>query len=362
MKTSLSVAFIAILYVLCFRIYEHLDIRKVVYDHRPGKCDYIEPIVEGSEDIDLHPDGFAVITSGLRYTTCKELEDVKGKLYFYDFNDAGKKPKAKQIDILWAKEKNDNFNPHGLKIFPNDDGRIHLYVINHEPTGDCIEILELDIANLRAKPIKTIKDRQIYSANNLVVIGTEEFYVSNDAFFKNSFLKGLEFLNVIFPLGSIVFHNRQGQVRIVDQLGFMPNGMAVDDKKKYLFVSSILAKELLVYEIQNDRNLKKISVIPLGTMPDNIFYDSELNGVWLGCHPVVYSVLNYIKHPKSTTSPSQVLFVKFDKINFDNYSIREYFADSGEGLSASTVAVRYKKNILIGTVGHKMMSCEIDQQ
>jgi len=64
-----------------------------------------------------------------------------------------------------------------------------------------------------------------------------------------------------------------------------------------------------------------------------------------------------MKHPISTT---KVLFVHFhEKGKFDQYSIHEKFADSGENLKASTVAVRYKNKLLIGTVYDRLMMCDI---
>lgn len=40
-----------------------LDLNKAVYNHAPGLCRYVDGIVDGSEALELLPDGDVVITS-----------------------------------------------------------------------------------------------------------------------------------------------------------------------------------------------------------------------------------------------------------------------------------------------------------
>lgn len=348
--------------ILTIKIYEHLDFNKVAPQLRPGKCRYVDPIVNGSEDVTLF-ENHAFITSGLRYTKSKELDGTMGQLYYMDMGKINNEtPKAQQLKILWGDEKARDFNPHGLKVLKTSSGALHLYVINHESKGDAVEIFEVNLEKLTATPVKTIRSKNIYNGNNLAVLGPEEFYLSNDVYFKNSLLKTMEFIVPILKLGAIAYHNGKEQKdSLVQQFQHMPNGVGIDVKKKHLFVASILTRSLWVYKIQENKSLKKIKEIHLGTLPDNVFYDDELHGVWIGCHPVAYQLIKGIEHPKTEKAPSQVIFVQFtEKDRFDKYTIHEKFSDSGDALKASTVAVRYQNRLLIGTVYDRLMMCDIE--
>jgi len=68
------------------------------------------------------------------------------------------------------------------------------------------------------------------------MLGPEEFYVSNDVYFKNSLLRTLEFVVPIFKLGKIAYHNGARAEKsvdfFVDQFEYMPNGVSIDEEKK----------------------------------------------------------------------------------------------------------------------------------
>uniref|UniRef100_A0A915JR56 Uncharacterized protein n=1 Tax=Romanomermis culicivorax TaxID=13658 RepID=A0A915JR56_ROMCU len=130
----------------------------VAYSHRPGVCRHVAPITDGSEDIALLPDGQVVLTTGLRYTNSDELKGVTGHLFYYKFGQS----KAEQVKIKWTDEKLKIFNPHGMKPFIDQKGTIYLYVVNHEPHADNIEIFEYDPKVNMAVHVKTINHELIF--------------------------------------------------------------------------------------------------------------------------------------------------------------------------------------------------------
>uniref|UniRef100_A0A915JR34 Arylesterase n=1 Tax=Romanomermis culicivorax TaxID=13658 RepID=A0A915JR34_ROMCU len=194
--------------------------------------------------------------------------------------------------------------------------------------------------------------------NNLAILDKEEFFVSNDAYFKNSFLKNLEFLLPIFKFGSIVYYNK-GKARNADSFLFMPNGLSVDKQKRHLFVGSIITKQLWIYNIDNDRNIVRTKSIDVGAMIDNVFFDDNKNTVWLGCHPVSHLLAAHLGHPKTVSAPSLILAVEFTDKQMNNYTIKDYYADDGKELWASTVAVPYQNQLLIGTITDRLMLCDM---
>lgn len=140
-----KVSIFALIAAAFVHILLHNDYFKQVYNHQPGPCRLVKPIVDGSEDLELLPNGFAVITSGLRYLKSVETDNVVGKLFLYNFNVNTTEPKADEIKLIWNAASIKTFNPHGLKSITNDKGESTLYVVNHPPGGDIIELFTMDV-------------------------------------------------------------------------------------------------------------------------------------------------------------------------------------------------------------------------
>lgn len=70
-----------------------------------------------------------------------------------------------------------------------------------------------------------------FSANNLAVVGPEEFYVSNDHYFNNHYLIKLEYFCPYIRLGSVVYYNK-GKATVADHFLLTPNGMTIDKSRK----------------------------------------------------------------------------------------------------------------------------------
>jgi len=114
----------------------------------------------------------------------------------------------------------------------------------------------------------------------------------------------------------------------------------------------------VVYKIKEDKSLTKLQAIDMYTLCDNVFYDAGSNSVYSGCHPVAHEVLNHLYHPKSATAPTQVLKIEF-KNNYNDFTISEIYANEGKDISAGTVAVKFENQMLIGSVCHKALLCDL---
>jgi len=341
----------------------HNDYFKQTYNHQPGPCRLIKPIVDGSEDLELIPNGFAVISSGLRYLKSVETDNVVGKLFLYNFNSAQTaEPTADEIKLIWNPASIKTFNPHGLKSLTNDKGETVLYVVSHPPTGDTIELFSMDVQKKEAKHMKTLKHELFTAVNNFAIVGPEEFYLSNDHYFHNHYLAQLEYMIPYIRLGSLVHYNK-GKAQVVDTFLYTPNGMAIDKKRKHLFVASPLDRTLTVYGINQDKTITKKTKIQTDTALDNLFIDEEKLSIWTGAHPILHKLISYIRLPKSTKTPSHVVRFQFKNANFDQVtSIDDPYMNDGSQLSASSAVVKYKNQILIGSVHGKMLICDIKNE
>jgi len=161
---------------------------------------------------------------------------------------------------------------------------------------------------------------------------------------------------LMLNLGNVVYYD--GKAQIVDDWMLGPNGVAVSKDQKHLYVAMPLQEVIRIYNISGDKSLVKNADMTLLTSPDNIFVDPETGDLWTGAHPIFYEVMNHLEHPKTVSAPSQVLHIRIQGFH-DRWVVTEPYANDGSTLWASTSAVVYKDQLLIGTAFHKLMHCDI---
>ncbi|KAI4880945.1 hypothetical protein NFI96_003390 [Prochilodus magdalenae] len=160
------------------------------------------------------------------------------------------------------------------------------------------------------------------SVNDLVAVGVDSFYASNDHYFNNHQLQLLE------TLISLTW---------------------------YLYVSDIFRHRIAVMEIQKDNTLSHVKDVAVGTIPDNIEVDSETGDLWIGCHP---NGLKFLLDDKNDPPGSEV--IRIQNIHSEEPVVTQVYADDGGVLIGSSVAARYREKLLIGTVYHKTLCCDLN--
>ena len=96
------------------------------------------------------------------------LENRKGKILFYDFNNLDEDP----VELPLKSFDSSSFNPHGLSVYRDPESQVvFIYVINHKKDGDVIEIFEFEQTNHSLVHRRCVKDTNIYFGNDLVVVG-----------------------------------------------------------------------------------------------------------------------------------------------------------------------------------------------
>ena len=106
-----------------------------------------------------------------------------------------------------------------------------------------------------------------------------------------------------------------------------------------------------------------MQVIKVGAYVDNINVDTVTGNLWLATIPKILDIVAYsknISHP----SASQVLEVQLGKssasgIAFPYHKVRGVYRNDGKELSASTSALVYKSQLLVGTLSTNMLYCEV---
>ncbi|MEQ1867422.1 MAG: hypothetical protein ABL996_22520 [Micropepsaceae bacterium] len=99
--------------------------------------------------------------------------NVRGAIWIYDLN----APDAVPVDATAAALPG-GFSPHGISLYRGADGSKALFVINHAGGKHTVEIF--DIAGGALSHRRTVAGPEMVSPNDLVAIGADAFFVTND--------------------------------------------------------------------------------------------------------------------------------------------------------------------------------------
>ncbi|CAJ0594073.1 unnamed protein product [Cylicocyclus nassatus] len=354
-RTLLLIASFGALAAYVFKIMLALDVNKRVYYHRPGHCRKVDGIKHGSEDIALiEEEGIAFVTSGIYYMLPR-AEDVKGQIFLYDFNQKGSF-KAVPLSINGDFDRN-QFHPHGISHIVTSKGTIRLFVISHsEDMKHSVLVLDWNSKARQLELVKIIEDEKFIRPNNLVAVSEDAFILTNDGSAQTATTNILEMLSMI-PSGSIVYYDGKASSWLLPK-ATSPNGVAFDRERKHLFVSHVNDETVSVYKVDKSyKSLAKVADVHLLTSMDNLYVDKD-GDVWTGAHPVIKDAIGHMGNcdDPSKVAPSQVLRIKFGK-DFKSWEVSEPFADDGRLISASSVAVPFENQLLIGSVCRELVHC-----
>nr|DBA25255.1 TPA: hypothetical protein GDO54_012806 [Pyxicephalus adspersus] len=194
-------------------------------------CHLVKGIEYGSEDIHVLPNGLAFISSGLKYPAVKSFApDTPGEILLVDLNDDVLHPEPLQL-----REYADasSFNPHGLSVHIDEtDGTVYLFVVNHPlpEFKSFIEIFKFDEKQKTLLYLKTVEHPLMHSVNDIVAVGPESLYATNDHSFESSSMKLAE-RAIGFKLTNVVYYS-PGDVREVASGIHNANGIAISNDKK----------------------------------------------------------------------------------------------------------------------------------
>ncbi|CAM4700587.1 unnamed protein product [Leuciscus chuanchicus] len=342
----LSLAVIA----LAVLIGERLSaLRELTQNYLPN-CHLIDGIDFGAEDITILEDGLAFLSTGLKYPGTPSYSDDPGKIYTLNLLDSELKLEALSIKGQFDK---DSFNPHGISVYTDDkDGAIYVFVVNHPQGKSQVEIFRFVEKENALQHIKTIKHELLHNVNDIVAVGAERFYATNDHYFTNEILKFVEpFLSL--PWCDVVYYSPE-TVQVVAGGFLSANGINISPNKRHLYVSNILKHTIVVLEIKKITVLSHVKEVDVNSLCDNIEVDRESGDLWLGCHP---NGLKFAFHDPNDPPGSEV--IRIENILSEKPQVTQVYADDGSVIMASSVATTYRGKLLIGTVYQKALICDL---
>ena len=295
-----------------------------------------EIVLWGAEDITVsQTDSFAIISSTKRNSY--PPEDVeRGDLYFMDL-------KNEEFEVRKLTGDIDRyFAPHGISIFKTSDSTHQVAAINHTDTGYAIELFQLQNGQLTFE--KTLTDEFMMSPNDLVLVGENQFYFTNDHRSTAGFGKFQEEY-FGFRKTNVVYFDGMTYKEVAGGIAYA-NGINIDVERKLLFIASPRDFIVKVYNLLDNGDLYFICDVDCESGVDNIEMDQTGN-LWIGSHP---SLLHFNFYNKNLTdkAPSEILKIKFESA--DNYIVEKVYVEDGSAMSGSSVTVPFGNYLLAGNV------------
>ncbi len=316
---------------------------KEITPHFSGSCQVIKGVV-GAEDISFLPSQNTALISA--YDRRENNKEKNAGIFSYDLTTQ----RITKLSPLL-----DDFSPHGISIYKMPNGAVRVFVINHANKAHQINVFDLVNGALVLKD--TIVSKHLISPNDLVAVGPNQFYVTNDHKFRNEIMRTFEdYLRL--NVANVVFYDGEKFKEVISGIGYA-NGINVSQDGTLLYVNSVTAQSTFIYQ-RNSQNheLSFQEKVNTNSGVDNIELDEQGN-IWMGSHP---QLLKFAQHAKdeNVLSPSQVLkLVKKE----GSYEVEEIYLDSGSQLSGSSVAAIKNNRMLVGAVfDAKLLDCTLPEK
>lgn len=237
--------------------------------------------------------------------------------------------------------------PHGISLWSSEAGGGTLFVVNHEATGDAIEVFgwRPSESGGSLEHLRTVEDPLLVSPNDVAAVDDVRFYATND---HGSGSPGRQRIDDYLRLAhaNVVYWDGRAMRVAADGIGYA-NGVALAPSGEELYVASTTTGEVMVYDRDVESgDLAFRKAIDTGTGVDNLTVDQH-GELWIGAHPRLFTFLRHAgDHAKR--SPSEVVWV--DPQELAEPPVRRVWLSLGDDLSGSSVAVPYGARVLIGSV------------
>ncbi|MFY0653396.1 MAG: SMP-30/gluconolactonase/LRE family protein [Cyclobacteriaceae bacterium] len=309
---------------------------KSVKDDFNGEVVTIYEQMAGTEDLDIDREsGLLFISSSDRWTIRSGGEASGDGIYTLQL-DSGLAPKKLITDF------NQPLHPHGISFF-KQDGESFLYIINHIESGSSVELFKYTDSQLKHQ--NSFSDEMMCCPNDLVGVDIETFYVTNDHGNESGIMRTLEdYLKI--PSSYLLYYDGKSFAKAYEDLNYA-NGVALSIDGKHLYLTHTTGRELLSFNRNSETGFLEIeSSLNLGTGVDNISVDDK-GEIWIGAHPKLFSFVEHSGDP-SKKSPSEILRITHHGPT--SFGVERVYSNSGNQISGSSVAVRYKDELFVGAV------------
>jgi arylesterase/paraoxonase len=252
-----------------------------------------------------------------------------------------------------------DFHPHGISLYRAPDGVLTLMAVNHPGVGKPSTVEIFEVAQTNAGPslnhVGSISGELLHSPNDVVAVGKDRFYASNDHGSETDFGMLLENY-LMLPRASVVYYDGNAFRTVADGLLFA-NGVNVSPNRAFLYVAETTRGTVKTYSrdvISGTLTLQNEFDVARGV--DNI--DVDQNGdLWVASHPKVFKLVARGSDP-TALSPSRITKVTLS--GGIPASTVPVYINLGEQVSGSSVGVTFAGHLYIGSVyGPGVLDCSL---
>jgi len=316
----------------------------------PKAVGFCSPVTSGGvvgvEDLAIDQDAHLAYLSGYdRRGSAKGLK-VRGAIWVYDLQ----QQEAAPVDAT-AGALPDGFLPQGISLFVGADGKRTLFVVSHAGGNHSIEIF--DVVGKTLTHRQTVTGDALVSPNDVVGVGPDSFYVTNDHANVSGWNRMIEDFGR-FRLTTVQYFDGRVFRTAISGLGGS-NGINVSADGKSLFVSAASERAIHVYDRDpQSGSVTQRAVVSVPGFPDNIDVEADGN-LLVAIHSKVFDLLAHAQDP-AKLSPSHVMLLTAD--GKGSFTPETIYYNNGEEISGASVASAYGPAILIGSIfEHKFLSC-----
>lgn len=235
-------------------------------------------------------------------------------------------PKTDEVNKLklLGHPKDLEFHSHGFDI-EEIDGKVFLYVINHEDEIGRQSVLKYRLNEDSLILDSVIQHPLIISPNDIFVLSDGSFFISNDAGKRGS----IKEIMLAQKRGSVVYFPINNESFVIDDRLGMPNGLYYDEP--YLYVSTSMQGKLFRYTQANNSFTDKTIIAKKLPGADNL--NPFNNGVLVPCHP---RYMAFIRHAGKADKPSPSVIYY---VSYDGKTKKAVFSDDGNVISCGSTAI-----------------------
>ncbi len=299
----------------------------------------------GPEDVTIDAETNTAYLSGYDRRAVMAGHPAPGGIWSYNLAD----PNAQLVNL--TPEADASFLPHGISLYRAPDGKKTLFVINHGANKQAVEIFDVGAGKLTHR--RTVTGPELISPNDIVGVGPEQFFITNDHANREGFQRQLEdYLRL-----------KQSTVPYYDGTKFYPglkdigyaNGINATANGDTLYLSAGSEHKVYIY----DRNLQtgalsQRAAVDVPGYADNIELLSD-GSFLLGVHS---KILDLLQNASDPTHPSPSRIMRLTPDGHGGYSVADVYVNLGQEISGASVGAALGKRLLIGDIFEpKFLDC-----
>ncbi|XP_053570044.1 serum paraoxonase/arylesterase 2 isoform X2 [Bombina bombina] len=125
--------------------------------------------------------------------------------------------------------------------------------------------------------------------------------------------------------------------------------------QRYVYVADSMDHKIHVLEKHANWSLTPVKELEVEAGLDNLSVDPHTGDIWTGAHPYLWKLFHY---NKENLPWSEV--IRIQNILSDDPIVTQVYVNNGSVIQGSSSASVFEGKLLVGTVFHKALYCELD--